>query len=99
MKDKIKSLFISLHTWQIFLFSIIGAVLITDLVTALVSLWLWHEIDSNLILLGTINATLVPLTILPIVIQSLRRVVMLEEQNRSHMEVISQLESQRQMEA
>src|SRR5258706_5153925 len=98
MKDKIKSLFISLHTWQIFLFSVISAVLITDLVTALVSLWIWHEINTNLILLGTINATLVPLIILPIVIRSLGRVVMLEEQNRSHVETISQFESQRQIE-
>src|SRR5258706_8335330 len=98
MKDKIKSLFISLHTWQIFLFSVISAVLITDLVTALVSLWIWHEINTNLILLGTINATLVPLIILPIVIRSLRRVVMLEEQNGSHVEIISQFESQRRIE-
>jgi PAS domain S-box-containing protein len=99
MKDKIKSLFISLHTWQIFLFSVIGAVLITDLVTALISLWIWHEINANLILLGTINATLVPLIILPIVIRSLRRVVTLEEQNRNHAETISQLESQHQIQA
>jgi len=99
MKDKIKSLFRSFHTWQLFLFSVIGAVLITDLVTALVSLRIWHEINVNLILLGTINATLVPLIILPIVIRSLRRVVTLEEQNRSHVEMISQLESQHQMQA
>src|SRR5260221_11355548 len=99
MKDKIKSLFRSLHTWQIFLFSVIGAVLITDLVTALVSLRIWHEININLIVLGTINATLVPLIILPIITRSLRQVVKLEEQNRSHQAVILQLENQRQIES
>ena len=77
MKAKIKSLFISLHPWQITLFSVIGAVLITDTITAFVSLWVWGTIQLNLILLGTINAALVPLTLLPSIIRNLRRVVML----------------------
>ena len=98
MKKQIASMFISLHTWQIMLFSIIGAVLITDGVTALISLWVWREIQINLIVLGTINAVLVPLIILPVVIRNLKQVVKLEEQNRSHMETIAQLENQRQVE-
>jgi len=99
MKDKIKFIFITFHTWQLLLFSTVGAVVITDLVTALVSLWFWHEIQIKLIVLGTLNATLVPLLLLPVIIRSLKREVQLEEQNRSHMEIISRLEGQRQMEA
>ena len=99
MKVKIKTLFVSLHTWQVILFSVIGAVLITDLVTALVSLQIWHEVQINLIVLGTINAILVPLILLPVIIRNLRQIVKLEEQNRSHIETISQLENQRQIEA
>jgi len=98
MKKQIASMFISLHTWQIMLFSIIGAVLITDGVTALISLWVWREIQTNLIVLGTINAVLVPLIILPVVIRNLKQVVKLEEQNLSHIETIAQLENQRQIE-
>ena len=99
MKAKIKSLFMALHTWQIVLLSIIGAVIITDLITALASLLIWHEIQIRLIVLGTINAVLVPLIILPMIIRNLRYVLKLEEQNQSHMETISQLESERQIEA
>ena len=99
MKYKIKSLFMVLHTWQIMLLSVLGAALITDLVTVLVSLWIWHAIQINLIVLGTINAMLVPLIILPVIIRNLRQVVKLEEQNRNHVETISQLENQRQIEA
>src|ERR1051325_6872948 len=99
MKYKIKSLFMALHTWQIILLSVLGAVIITDLVTVVVSLWIWHEVQINLIVLGTINAILVPLVILPVIIRNLRQVVKLEEQNRSHIETISQLENQRQVEA
>jgi hypothetical protein len=98
MKKKIASMFISLHTWQIMLLSIIGAVLITDGVTALISLWVWREIQTNLIVLGTINAVIVPLIILPVVVRNLKQVVKLEEQNRSHIETITQLENQRQIE-
>jgi len=94
MKDKIKSIFMALHTWQIILFSILGAVAITNLITVLASLWIWHEIQIHLILLGTINAVLVPLIILPAVIHTLRQVARLEEENRSHVEMISQLERQ-----
>jgi PAS domain S-box-containing protein len=82
MKEKIKSLFMSLHSWQIVLLSIIGAVLITNLITALISLWVWHEIQLGLIVLGTINAFLVPLIILPIILKGLRKIVKLEEQRQ-----------------
>ena len=99
MKDKIKSLFVSLHTWQIMLFLIIGAIAITNLITVLVSLWVWHEIQINLIVLGTINAVLVPFIILPVVIRNLRQVVKLEEDNQSHMEMISQLKQRSEIDA
>ena len=99
MKDKIKSLFVSLHTWQIMLFLIIGAIAITNLITVLVSLWVWHEIQINLIVLGTINAVLVPFIILPVVIRNLRQVVKLEEDNRSHLEMISQLKQRSEIDA
>ena len=98
MNEKIKSLFASFHMWQIVLFSILGAVLITNLVTALVSLWFWREIQADILVLGTINAILVPLIMLPLVIRNLRRTLQLEEQNKIHVETISRLESQGQME-
>ena len=98
MNKKIKSLFVSFKTWQIVLFSIIGAILITDLVTALVSLWIWREIRLELMILGTINAVLVPLIMLPVVMRSLRRTLQLEEQNKAHVKTISRLESQGQIE-
>src|SRR6185436_471555 len=99
MKDKFKSLFVTLQLWQIMLLSVVAAVFITDSITTIVSLWIWHEIQPNLIVLGTVNAIIVPLIILPAVLRNLRYVVQLEEQNRSHMETISQLESERQIEA
>jgi len=99
MKDKIKALFVTLHTWQIMLFSMLGAVVITDLVTVLVSLWVWHEIQIDLIVLGTLNAILVPVIILPVIIRNLRRVVKLEEENQNHMATISQFENQWRIEA
>ena len=98
MREKIKSLFMTLHSWQIVLLSMIGAVLITDLITALISLWVWHEIQPGLIILGTINASLVPLIILPFILGSLRKIVKLEEQNQINKKTISQLEEQRRIE-
>ena len=98
MKNKIESFFMTLHSWQIILFSIIGAVLITNLTTALISLWVWHEIQLNLIVLGTINAILVPLIILPFILGSLRRMVKLREQSQNDRKIISQLEQQVQIE-
>jgi PAS domain S-box-containing protein len=98
MNEKIKSLFISFHTWQIVLFSMLGAILITNLVTALVSLWMWGKIQTEVLILGTINAVLVPLILLPLVIRSVRRTLQLEEQNQVQIETISRLENQSQME-
>lgn len=98
MKEKIKSFFSELHLWQIMLFSIIGAVLITNFITALISLWVWHEIQLNLIVLGTINAFFVPLIILPFVFGSLRKIVKLEEQSRIDQETISQFEKKGRIE-
>jgi len=97
MNQKIKSIFVSFHVWQIVLFSVIGAILITNLVTAIFSLWIWGAIQPGLMMLGTINAVLVPLIILPLVVRSLRRTVQLEEQNKAHIETISRLETQGQM--
>jgi len=98
MKEKIKSLFIALHTWQIVLFSVAAAVIVTDLITALLSLWFWREIRPDLIAFGTINAVLVPLIVLPATARSLRRLFHLEEQNKVHAETIYQLEARGQME-
>ena len=97
MEQRIKSLFISLHSWQIVLFSVIGAVLITNLITVLFSYWIWHEVQLNLIILGTVNAIIVPVVILPRVIRVLRKMIRLEEQNQSHQETILQLEKRKQM--
>ena len=98
MKKKIESLFMTLHSWQIMLFSIIGAVLITNLITAFFSLLVWHEIQLNLIVLGTINAILVPLIILPFILGSLRRIAKLEEERQIDRETILQLEEQKKIE-
>jgi PAS domain S-box-containing protein len=98
MKEKIKSLFIELHPWQIVLFSMMGAVIVTNLITTLISLWFWHEIQLSLIVLGTINALFVPLIILPIILRMLRKTIKLEEQNQTNKKTISQLEEQRRIE-
>ena len=98
MKKKPQSFFTTLQSWQIVLFSIIGAVLITNLITAFISLWVWHEIQLNLIVLGTINAFFVPLIILPFILGSMRKIVKLEEQSQIDREIISQLEQQRKIE-
>ncbi len=97
MNEKIKSVFVSFHVWQIVVFSVIGAILITNFVTGLVSLWIWGAIQPDLMILGTINAALVPLIILPMVVRSLRKTLQLEEQNKAHIETISRLETQGQM--
>ena len=98
MKKKIKPLVVTLKSWQIVLFSVIGSVLITNLITAFISLWVWHEVQLNLIVLGTINAILVPLIILPFILGSLRKIGKLEEQRQIDREIISQLKGQRQIE-
>jgi PAS domain S-box-containing protein len=98
MKEKIKSLFIKLHSWQIVLFSMVGAVIITNLITVLISLWVWHEVQFSLIVLGTINAFFVPLIILPVILRVLRKIIKLEEQNQINKKTISQLEDQSRIE-
>ena len=98
MKEKIKSIFMTLHPWQIVLLSMVGAVFITNLITALISLWLWHEIQPTLMVLGTINASLVPLIIMPIILRILRKMVKLEEQDQINKKTILQLEEQSQIE-
>jgi PAS domain S-box-containing protein len=98
MNEKIKSFFATFNTWQIMLFSVLGAILITDLSTALISLWIWHEVRTELLILGTIHAVLVPLLVLPMVIRGLRRALQLEEQNQAHVATISRLENQSQVE-
>ena len=97
MNEKIKSLFLTRNSWQVVLISVVGAVLITNLVTTLTSYWIWGEVQLNLILLGTINAVLVPILIMPIVIRMLKRVVRLEKENQIHRQAISQVEKQRQI--
>lgn len=99
MNEKIRSVFESLQTRQIVLFSIIGATLIANLVTALASLWIWGEIQPSLMVLGTLNAVLVPLIILPLVVRSLRKILQLEVQNKAHIETILRLENRGQVEA
>ena len=97
MKEKIKALFLTRHSWQIVLVSVVGAVLITNLITALVSYWIWGDVQLNLLLLGTVNAMLVPIVIMPIVIRMLKRVGRLEEENQTHRQAISEIEKQRQI--
>jgi PAS domain S-box-containing protein len=80
LNEKIKSLFQSLSSWQVVFYSILCAVLITDLVTSFASLWFWNEIHPGLIVLGTINAILVPLIILPSILGALQKTAKLEEQ-------------------
>jgi PAS domain S-box-containing protein len=99
MKEKIKIYIRSSQTWQLTLFSILGAVLITDLITLLFSYWRWHVIEPTIILLGTLNAVLVPSIMLPLIIRSLKRTLQLEEQNQLQVEALSRLEAQRQAEA
>ena len=98
MNEKFKSIFVSFNTWQIVLFSILGAILITNLVTALASLWVWGTVQAEVLILGTVNAVLVPLILLPLVVRSLRRTLQLEELNKAQVEVISRLKDQSTME-
>ena len=98
MNEKMKSHFVSFNTWQIVLLSIIGAILITNLVTALASLWVWGTVQTDVLILGTLNAVLIPLILLPLVVRSLRRTLQLEEQNKAQVETISRLKDQSKME-
>lgn len=99
MNEKIKSLIRSSQIWQLTISVIIGAVLITNVITALFSYWYWHAVAPTLILLGTLNAILVPLILLPLIIRSLKRMLVLEEQNQLHAEALTRLEAQQQAEA
>jgi PAS domain S-box-containing protein len=98
MNGKVESFLISFNTWQIRLFSVIGAVLITNLSTALISLGIWRTVRTELLVLGTINAVLVPLIMLPLGLRLLRRTLQLEEQNQAHMAMRTKLENQSEME-
>ena len=69
-------------SWKIILLSVIGAVLITDIVTSIVSLIIWKEIRAVLIILGTVNATLVPLMMVPGILKFARKTANLEEFNQ-----------------
>jgi len=99
MKAKIKSLFVILRPWQIVLLASLGAIAITDIVTVAVSYQLWGEVRIELLMLGTINATLAPLIIMPVIIRAMRRMIRLEEQNQFHRETILQLERQKEVDA
>ena len=99
MKDKIKSLFLDLHPWQVILLAVIGAVIITNFVTVVISYLIWHGLRFELILLGTVNAILVPVLILPSVLRMLRKMVHLEEQKKTHQATIVHLENQREIDA
>jgi signal transduction histidine kinase len=70
------------NSWRIILLSVIGAVLITNTVTSIVSLIIWKEIPAILIILGTVNATLVPLVMVPIILKLARKTASLEEFNQ-----------------
>ncbi len=97
MKEKITSFLLRLHSWQIILLSVVGAVLITNLITAVVSYQIWGEIPLDLIALGTANAILAPVIIMPFVIRLMRRAMRLEEQNRTHREAILQMEKHKEI--
>lgn len=99
MNEKIKILIRSSQTWQLTLSAIVGAVLITDFITLLFSYWRWHVVEPTLILLGTLNAIVVPSILLPLIIRSLKRTLQLEEQNQLHVEALIRLEAQQQAEA
>ncbi len=95
MIKKISSFFVDLHTWQIMLLSMLGAVFITDLVTALFSLWLWNTIRFDLMALGTLNALLVPALTVPFIIRIIRKMVKLEEQTQAQHEHMQGLEERK----
>jgi len=95
IREKITFYFVTLHSWQIILLAMSGALFITDLVTALFSLWLWKTIRSDLMLLGTFNALLVPLIVMPFIIRAIQKTVRLEEQARFQHDRIEILENQR----
>lgn len=99
MNEKIKFLFAVRRSWQVILLATVGAVLITDSVTVLASYWLWHEVQFNLIILGTINAILVPIIMLPMILRMLSKVIRLEEQTQRQREAIPQFARQDQVDA
>ena len=97
MKRKYLSRFLSYQPWQLILFSVIGAVSITNMLTAIISLLVWGEVRFDLLLLGTVNAILVPILMVPVIIRALRRMVKLEETNQLYQEQIHNLELSQQL--
>jgi signal transduction histidine kinase len=82
MRTRLKAKLAACSSWKLALFSIAGAVLITDSVTSIISWLVWQEISTRLILLGTLNATIVPAILAPVLIRLVRRTTNLEALNR-----------------
>jgi signal transduction histidine kinase len=72
----------SASTWKLIVASVVGAVIITDGVTSLISLLLWGQIPLELLILGTLNAILVPAILAPILIRAVKKAANLEALNR-----------------
>ncbi len=82
MRTRLMAVLAAYSSWKLVLFSIAGAVLITDSVTSIISWLVWQEISLRLILLGTLNATIVPAILAPVLIRLVKRTTNLEALNR-----------------
>jgi signal transduction histidine kinase len=72
----------SIGTWKLVVASIVGAVLITDSVTSVISWLIWGQVPLGLLALGTLNAILVPIILAPILIRAVKKAANLEALNR-----------------
>ena len=79
-----------ISTWKLVVASIVGAVVITDGTTSVISLLIWGRIPLELLLLGTLNAILVPAILAPILIRAVKKAANLEALNRQLQQEIAE---------
>ncbi len=68
--------------------SVVSAVIITDLLTVVISLGVWGRVPVELLVMGTLAATVVPAILAPILIYLVKRAASLEDVNQElHREI------------
>jgi GAF domain-containing protein len=91
MKEKLRDHLIHLRPWQVILYGMLASVLITDLVTVLVNIWLWNTIRFDLIALGTFNAVLVSAILMLFLLRADRKMGLIKpREDQRNQEIASQ---------
>jgi len=79
-----------INSWALVGLSVVSAVIITDLLTIVISLIVWGRVPVELLVMGTIAATVVPSILAPILIYLVRRTASLEDINQELYREISE---------